>query len=253
MVTRRFVLSSLALATAAAVLPLSLYAMITSLNRPQLLIFDVNETMLDLGKLQKAVNQEFKSEAAFKQWFSLLLQYSLVDTVTSNYHNFGQIGDAALDMLAQALGQPARLPARKKELLTLITELPPHPDIIPGLTALQKAGFRMVTLTNSPDATVQKQMAYAGLTGFFEQLLSIDSLKRYKPHPDTYRTTCERLKVTPAQTMLVAAHGWDTAGAQLAGLQAAFIARPGQQTYPLAPAPTLTGPTLPDIARQLLG
>ena len=253
MVTRCFVLSSLALATAAAVLPLSLYAMITSLNRPQLLIFDVNETMLDLGKLQKAVNQEFKSEAAFKQWFSLLLQYSLVDTVTSNYHNFGQIGDAALDMLAQALGQPARLPARKKELLTLITELPPHPDIIPGLTALQKAGFRMVTLTNSPDATVQKQMAYAGLTGFFEQLLSIDSLKRYKPHPDTYRTTCERLKVTPAQTMLVAAHGWDTAGAQLAGLQAAFIARPGQQTYPLAPAPTLTGPTLPDIARQLLG
>ena len=253
MVTRRFVLSSLALATAAAALPISLSAMAEAPNRPKLLIFDVNETMLDLGKLQRAINQEFKSEMAFKQWFSLLLQYSLVDTVTGNYHNFGQIGDAALDMLAQALGQPARPAARKKELLTLITELPPHPDIIPGLTALQKAGFRMVTLTNSPDATVQKQMAYAGLTGFFEQLLSIDALKRYKPHPDTYHSTCEKLKVAPAQAMLVAAHGWDTAGAQLAGLQAAFIARPGQQVYPLAPAPTLTGATLPDIARQLLG
>jgi len=252
MVTRRFILSSLALATVAVALPLTLPAMSFAPHRPKLLIFDVNETMLDLGKLQRAVNQEFKSETAFKQWFSLLLQYSLVDTVTGNYHNFGQIGDAALDMLAQALGQPARPAARKKELLVLITELPPHPDIIPGLTALQQAGFRMVTLTNSPDATVQKQMAYAGLTGYFEQLLSIDSLKRYKPHPDTYRTTCERLQVAPAQTMLVAAHGWDTAGAQLAGLQAAFIARPGQQTYPLAPTPTLTGPTLPDIARQLL-
>ncbi|MDJ0367573.1 haloacid dehalogenase type II [Hymenobacter sp. H14-R3] len=246
-------LSSLALATVAAALPIPLPAMTSAPARPKLLIFDVNETMLDLGKLQQAVNQDFESETAFRQWFSLLLQYSLVDTVTGNYHNFGQIGDAALDMLAQALGQPARSAARKKELLTLLTELPPHPDVIPGLTALQKAGFRMVTLTNSPDATVQKQMAYAGLTGFFEQLLSIDALKRYKPHPDTYRTTCERLKVTPAQTMLVAAHGWDTAGAQLAGLQAAFIARPGQQVYPLAPAPTLTGPTLPDIARQLIG
>lgn len=227
--------------------------MAISLNRPQLLIFDVNETMLDLSKLQQAVNQEFKSETAFKQWFALLLQYSLVDTVTGNYHNFGQIGDAALDMLAQALGQPARPAARKKEILTLITELPPHPDIIPGLTALQKAGFRMVTLTNSPDATVQKQMAYAGLTGFFEQLLSIDTFRRYKPHPETYHGTCKQLKVAPAQAMLVAAHGWDTAGAQLAGLQAAFIARPGQQVYPLAPAPTLNGPTLPDIARQLIG
>ncbi|OGX88718.1 haloacid dehalogenase type II [Hymenobacter glacialis] len=221
--------------------------------RPKLLIFDVNETMLDLSKLQQAVNQEFKSETAFKQWFALLLQYSLVDTVTGNYHNFGQIGDAALDMLAQAMGQPARPAARKKEILTLITELPPHPDIIPGLTALQKAGFRMVTLTNSPDATVKKQMAYAGLTDFFEQLLSIDSLKRYKPHPETYHSTCKQLKVEPAQAMLVAAHGWDTAGAQLAGLQAAFISRPGQQVYPLAPAPTLIGPTLPDIARQLIG
>ena len=253
MVTRLFVFSSLALATAAVSLPLAVPAMSFAPNRPQLLIFDVNETLLDLGKLQRAVNQEFKSETAFKQWFSLLLQYSLVDTVTGNYHPFSHIGDAAFDMLAQALGQPAHPASRKNELLTLLTELPPHPDIIPGLTALQKAGFRMVTLTNSPDATVQKQMAYAGLTGFFEQLLSIDSLKRYKPHPDTYRITCEQLQVVPAQTMLVAAHGWDTAGAQLAGLQAAFIARPGQQTYPLAPAPTLTGPALPDIAQQLIG
>jgi 2-haloacid dehalogenase len=253
MVTRRFVLCSPTLATAAVALPLVLLAMSPAPNRPKLLIFDVNETLLDLGKLQRAINQEFQSEMAFKQWFALLLQYSLVDTVTGNYHHFGQIGDAALDMLAQALGQPARPAARKKELLTLIFELPPHPDVVPGLTALQKAGFRMVTLTNSPDATGQKQMAYAGLTGFFEQLFSIDSVQRYKPHPNTYHSTCERLQVAPAQAMLVAAHGWDTAGAQLAGLQAAFITRPGQQTYPLAPTPTLTGPTLTDIAHQLIG
>jgi 2-haloacid dehalogenase len=253
MLTRRFVLSSLTLAAAAAALPPSLSAMSSAANRPKLLIFDVNETLLDLSKLQQAVNHEFRAETAFKQWFALLLHYSLVDTLTGNYHHFGQIGEAALDMLAQAMGQPARPLGRKKELLALLSELPPHSDIIPGLTALQQAGFRMVTLTNSPDATVQKQMAYAGLTGFFEQLLSIDSVKRYKPHPTTYLTTCGQLQVEPAQAMLVAAHGWDTAGAQLAGLQAAFIARPGQQTYPLAPVPTLTGPTLSDVARQLIG
>lgn len=105
------------------------------------------------------------------------------------------------------LGTPARPATGKKELLTLITELPHHPDVIPGLTALQKAGFRVVTLTNSPETTVQKQMAYAGLTGFFEQLLSSDSLQRYKPHPDTYHSICNKLKMALAQTMLVAAHG----------------------------------------------
>ncbi|WBA42635.1 haloacid dehalogenase type II [Hymenobacter canadensis] len=250
MSTRRTFLSSLALAATAAALPSSLMAMPLA-ARPKLLLFDVNETLLDLSKLQMAINQEFKSEFAFKQWFSLLLQYSLVDTTTAAYHDFGQIGAAALDMLAQALGQPARPETRKKELLGLITELPPHPDVVPALTRLQKAGFRMATLTNSSGPAVKKQIAYAGLSSFFEQLLSVDAVQRYKPHPDTYRMACQTLKTAPADTLLIAAHGWDTAGAVRAGLQAAFVARPGQAQYPLAAAPAYTGPTIGDIARQL--
>ncbi|MBC6609808.1 haloacid dehalogenase type II [Hymenobacter sp. BT507] len=220
--------------------------------RPKLLLFDVNETLLDMSKLQQGINQEFAYDFAFKQWFSLLLQYSLVDTVTAAYHDFKQIGDAALDMLAQSLGQPVRPAARKQELLTLIAELPPHPDVVEGLTLLQQAGFRMVTLTNSPGPTLRKQIDYADLTSFFEQLLSIDDVKRYKPHPDTYLTACRQLEIAPADALLVAAHGWDTGGALRAGLQAAFLARAGQATYPLAPAPTYTGATLPAIARQLI-
>ncbi|MBT9392629.1 haloacid dehalogenase type II [Hymenobacter sp. NST-14] len=222
-----------------------------ALPRPELLLFDVNETLLDLDKLRRALNQEFGSESAFRQWFALLLQYALVDTTTAHYHDFGQIGDAALDMLAQTLGQEARPAARKKELLELMRELPPHPDVVPGLTALREAGFRLATLTNSPPATLGQQLQYAGLTNFFEHLGSIDAVQRYKPHPATYLTTCRELGVAPAEAMLVAAHGWDTAGAQLAGLQAAFIARPGQPVYPLAPAPTLTADTLEDLAKQL--
>lgn len=176
-----------------------------------------------------------------------------MNTVTQEYHDFARIGDGALDMLAQALEQPARSAARKKELLQLITGLPPHPDEVPGLTALQQAGFRMVTPTNSAGSTVKKQMAYAGLTAFFEQLRSVEEVKRYKPHPDTYLTTCQQLKVAPKEAMLIAAHGWDVAGALRADLKAAFISRPGQAQYPLAPEPTYTGLTLEAIARQLIG
>ena len=221
-------------------------------TRPELLLFDVNETLLDLSKLRRAINEEFSSEAAFTQWFGLLLQYSLVETVTDSYHDFKQLGDAALTMLAQTLGQPARPAARRQALLALLTELPPHPDVQPGLAALREAGFRLATLTNSPDATQQKQLAYAGLTELFEQTLSVDEVRRYKPHPAPYRAACQRLGVAPAATLLVAAHGWDVAGALRAGLPAAFVARPGQAAYPLA-APTHTAPTLLALARQLAG
>lgn len=59
-----------------------------------------------------AINAEFSSEFAFKQWFSLLLQCSLVNTVTQEYHDFARIGDGTLDMLAQALEQPRRFADR---------------------------------------------------------------------------------------------------------------------------------------------
>lgn len=72
MVNRRTFLSSVALA--AAVLPFPQSAMSLFSSRPKLVIFDVIETLLDLGKLQVTINTEFGSEFAFKQWFSLLLQ-----------------------------------------------------------------------------------------------------------------------------------------------------------------------------------
>jgi len=231
---------------------LALSAM-TAHIRPKLLIFDVNETLLDLSSLQKAVNEEFASEFAFKQWFSLLLQYSLVDTNTRTYNDFSQIGDAALDMLAQSLGQPARSAERKRALLAMLAELPPHPDVVPGLVALQKAGFQLVTLTNSPASTMRKQIAFAGLTSYFEELFSVDAVQLYKPRADTYLYACRQMGVPTKEALLVAAHGWDVAGALRSGLQAAFIARPGQSQYPLAPEPTYVVPTVEALAKQLAG
>ena len=74
-------------------------------DRPKLLIFDVNETLLDLSPMKKRMNEVFGNEYAFKQWFALMLQYSLVDNVTGQYHNFGEIGKAAFKMTEEVLGK----------------------------------------------------------------------------------------------------------------------------------------------------
>ncbi|WP_254448409.1 HAD family hydrolase [Spirosoma rhododendri] len=74
--------------------------------RPKAIVFDVNETLLDLSSLQRAFTQTFNEQFAFKFWFSTLLQYSLVDTLTTNYHDFGQIGKAALTMTSAYFDKP---------------------------------------------------------------------------------------------------------------------------------------------------
>ncbi|AKD02576.1 haloacid dehalogenase type II [Pontibacter korlensis] len=227
----------------------------TNLNsnkgRPAVLLFDVNETLLDMSDMQKAVNETFGNELAFKLWFALLLEYSLVENVTNTYHNFSEVGQAVMRMTAEKIGKD--IPEEKqKELVNMVKETQPHPDVIPGLEKLQQAGFRLATLTNSPAKSSIPHLEKVGLKRFFEDTYSVDSVEKFKPHSSPYQYAADQLGVKLEEVMMVAAHGWDIAGALRAGARAAFISRPGQALYPLAPKPELTTPTLLELAEQLV-
>jgi 2-haloacid dehalogenase len=221
-------------------------------RRPQVILFDVNETLLDMSSVKLAVNSAFSNKAAFTIWFGLLLQHSLVATVTDSYFAFGTIADAALDMTASKLEEKPLTLVEKHDITSLMSKLPPHPDVPAGLRQLREAGYRLIAFTNSPPATLAEQLRYAELTDYFEQQLSVDAVRRYKPHPDTYTYATQQAGVAPADAMLVAAHGWDIAGALHAGLTAGFIDRPSQGLYPLAPLPSCQAPTLIELAKQLV-
>lgn len=69
-------------------------------EKPQLLIFDVNETLLDMSKVKASMNEKLGSDTAFLLWFSRLLEFSMVETLTGNYLDFGTVGKAVLKMTA---------------------------------------------------------------------------------------------------------------------------------------------------------
>ncbi|QJD94995.1 haloacid dehalogenase type II [Mucilaginibacter robiniae] len=218
--------------------------------KPQLLIFDVNETLLNMEPVKVAITKALKSPFAFKQWFSWLLHYSLVDTVTQSYHTFSEIGQATLKMTAASLNTSID-EEEITHIVQLMQQLEPYPEVVKALDILQQAGYRMATLTNSTAEALQKQLAFAEIASYFERNLSIDGLNVYKPHPETYQAALKELNTAPADSMLIAAHGWDVAGALHAGLQAAFVEREGQALYPLSPPPHLIGKDLLTIAQDL--
>src|SRR5467141_1716346 len=105
------------------------------------LVFDVNQTMLDLNVLRPHFVRVFGDGKALEEWFSLLLQYSLVVTVADAYSDFGTVGGAVLEMLASA--KRVRLsPEDKAVILRGMLLLPAHPDVPENLKRLQAAGFR---------------------------------------------------------------------------------------------------------------
>jgi len=204
-----------------------------SMPQPKVIIFDVNETLLDLAALKKSVGAVLGGhEELLPLWFSTMLHYSLVETLSDNYHSFGEIGTAALMMVAEKQGIELNYKDARSAIVTPLRSLPPHPDVAAALKDLKDAGYRIVSLTNSSSEGVETQMKNAGLTDLFEKRYTIETLKKYKPHPDTYRMVLNDLGMEAGDVLMVAAHAWDLAGAKNVGLQTAFVARPGATLYP---------------------
>ncbi len=88
----------------------------SSLKKPSVILFDVNETLLDMSPLKEKVNKLLNSKRGFRIWFGMLLQYSLVDNCTGDYHDFSTIADATLDKAAKALETPMNA-GQKQEAL----------------------------------------------------------------------------------------------------------------------------------------
>lgn len=214
-------------------------------------VFDVNETLLDLGALDPHFARAFGDAGQRRVWFQLMLQSAFVSTITGDYHDFGALGAAALDALSTQRG--VSLAASDREsILTGMRHLPAHPDVRPSLERLRAAGLRLATLTNSTEAVAEQQMTNSGLRDLFEQVLSADSVRRLKPAPEPYQMAAQRLGIEQHQMYLIAAHGWDIAGAKQAGCAAAFVARPGQALLPLAPAPEVIGADMSAVVEAIL-
>ncbi|MEB0262791.1 MULTISPECIES: haloacid dehalogenase type II [unclassified Mucilaginibacter] len=219
-------------------------------NHKPVILFDVNETLLDMTPIKERINTILDHTDAFRIWFGLLLQYSLVANNTANYRDFPTIAGATLNMVAESFGLSID-DETKKSVLGLMTHLTAYPDVEPGLKKLSAAGFRLATLTNSPERVLTDQLNFAGIQAYFESTLSIDAIKTYKPSLNTYQWAAEQLGAGTGEIILVAAHGWDIAGAGLAGLQTAFISRKGQSLYPLADKPDFIGKDLLEVADEI--
>jgi 2-haloacid dehalogenase len=222
------------------------------MKRPKMLFFDVNETLLDLNAMKTAIGDALGSRTELLPlWFTTMLQYSLVVTVADQYHHFGEVGAGALIMVARNHGISLS-PEGAKAAVSSILSLPPHPDVRPALEELKRAGVRMVTLTNSSQVAVDAQIQNANLTDLFEKRLSVEEVQMFKPHRHVYQWAARKMGFAPEDCMLVAAHGWDVAGAIWAGWRAAFISRPGAQLFPLAPGPEIAEPDLRAAGERLI-
>jgi 2-haloacid dehalogenase len=214
-------------------------------------VFDVNETLLDLRGMQPRFEAVFGSTDLLVPWFGQLIRHSLVATLTDRYEPFDVLGVDALGLVALKAGIDVS-GADVVHVVDGMRHLPPHPDVRPALAGLRDHGFRVATLTNSPPHLLADQLANAEVTDLFDMTMSIDLVRKFKPHPDTYRSGAERLGIDINEMRLVACHDWDVTGAIRAGAAAAFVARPGMVLSQASETPDIVGPDLEAVAAAII-
>lgn len=223
-----------------------------ALSKPKVIIFDVNETLLDLESMRKSVGAAIGGrDDLLPFWFSTMLHHSLVISAVGEYDSFGNVGVAALQMVAEINDIEITKEDAQKAILTPLRSLPAHPDVAQGLAELKAQGYKLVTLTNSSLKGVQLQLKNAKLSQYFDANLSIESVGVFKPHLSTYQWAVKDLGVKADEALMVAAHGWDITGADKAGLQTAFVRRPGKVLFPLAEKPDYSVLDINELAKTL--
>ena len=166
------------------------------LERP-IIVFDVNETLLDLEAITPVFDRIFHDPAAMRLWFANLITYSEALTLAGVYVPFTDIGGAVLRMLA-ATRDITISDADGAELTDRFATIPPHPEVPAALRRLRDHGFRLFTLTDNTLDISGRQLERAGVIDMFERRFSVDeTVRRHKPAPEAYHGVAAALDVGP--------------------------------------------------------
>ncbi len=112
------------------------------------IVFDVNETLLDLETMEPTFQRIFGDKLGMRLWFANFIMYSAALTVANSYVPFTGLGAAVMKMLADVRG--VKVSDRdRQELTERFSTTPPHPEVPAALRKLRSAGFRLFTLTDN--------------------------------------------------------------------------------------------------------
>jgi 2-haloacid dehalogenase len=218
----------------------------TTRLRPEVVAFDVNETLLDLAPVRAALVEAGEPHSLLGTVFARTLLTGIAAATTGTWCRFRDAFDAAL-------AQESDLSAdQRSRVVQAFGELAPHPDVEPALRRLAAAGIRAVTLTHGSPGVAEAGLARGGITPLVERALSSEVIRAWKPAREVYLWAAGTCGVAPSRMALVAAHGWDVLGAQRAGLTGAWFPR-GERTYPAVyDAPHVLADDLADAVDRLL-
>lgn len=186
--------------------------------RPQVIAFDVNETVFSLQAVGRALDRVGAPDGTLQRWFRQVLSDGFALTCAGDFVAFRDLARGTLTRMLD--DEPAAA-----HVLDAFATLDPHPDVRPALERLAAAGVPAVTLTNGHADMTEHLLARAGLRDLVARCHDVGDVGRWKPAAEAYLHCARRNDVAPQRLGMVAVHSWDIHGARSAGLVTGYASR----------------------------
>ena len=182
-------------------------------------IFNPNSVVPKVESVYPGKGLEFT-----KAWRAKQFEYGFLRSITDRHEDFLKVTEDALVYTAKAMDLP--LPKENKDkLLNAYLTLTPWPDAIDGLRTLKASGLRIITIANFSPLMLRANAENAGIADLFDELLSTEVNRTYKPDPRAYALGLERLGLKKEEVVFAAFGGWDAYGAKRFGYPTYWVNR----------------------------
>ena len=194
-------------------------------------VFDAYGTLLDVDAAAREAASEPGMEALKENWLPIAkgwrerqLRYSWLCSMMGQYDDFWELTTRALDATLEeyAFASDDKVKAR---LLSLYSELSAYEEVPEVLANLKAAGHKLAVLSNASPSMLVKAVEAAGISEWFDELLSVDVLKCYKPTPAVYQLVTERFECKPSEVTFFSSNNWDVSGAGAFGFRTIWVNR----------------------------
>ena len=200
-------------------------------------VFDAYGTLFDFAAATRRCHDELGDQAAklTALWRDKQLQYTWLRAAQGRHADFWEVTGDALDFALETLG--IHRPGLRERLMELYLTLDAFPEVPEVLRALRKAGLQTAILSNGSPRMLAAAVKGAGLDGLFDQVLSVEAVGVYKPHPKVYQLAVDVLGISAHSISFQSSNAWDAYAASAFGMQVVWCNRYGQRAERLPGAP----------------
>lgn len=210
-------------------------------------IFNPNSVVPEVEKAYPGKGLEFT-----KAWRAKQFEYGFLRSITGKHEDFFKVTEDALVYTAEAMKLPLPVDVRE-HLLNAYLSLEPWPDSIAMLRELKASGVRIITIANFSPRMLRENAERAGIFDLFDELLSTEANRTYKPDPNAYALGMERLGLKKEEIAFAAFGGWDAYGAKSFGYPTYWVNRFGLPLEELGTPPDATSNDAAGLLHFVLG